>query len=203
MNLVKTVRAGYRAAISTMRGSTRSIDGVSQMCPGAKIFCMSVQRWTASVIGSTCVVTAITLGLLARPAPPISTAGSQVPAEENVPAKPEFTSNRKMLVASGVLARITNWLWPEVPGCRPHLAPEQTNQPTPRDRPDRCRRDCPISDANLHSKNFKNESNNHGPTNRQRRSSASWRARSALAGRTHGPAWRHYLPGYRPSLRPR
>src|ERR1700681_1125170 len=64
MNLVKTVRAGCRAAISTIRGSTRSIHGVSQMWPRAKIFCMSVQRWTASIVGSTCVVTAIISGSL-------------------------------------------------------------------------------------------------------------------------------------------
>src|SRR3954447_16499864 len=59
MNLVKTVRTAYRAAISTMTGKTRSIHGVSQTPPREKMFCMSIDRCTASVIGSMRVLTAI------------------------------------------------------------------------------------------------------------------------------------------------
>ena len=56
---MKTVRTAYRAAISTMTGKTRSIHGVSQTAPREKMFCMSIDRCTASVIGSMRVLTAI------------------------------------------------------------------------------------------------------------------------------------------------
>src|ERR1700676_1513258 len=109
MNLVKTVRAGCRAAISTMRGSTRSIHGVSQMCPGAKIFCMSVQRWTASVIGSTCVVKAITLGLPAgqhlRFAPQLEGAGAgERPDKAGVHIQPQNARRLRCTCAHNKLA---------------------------------------------------------------------------------------------------
>src|SRR3954447_19041567 len=60
INLVNTVRATYRPAISTTIGKTRSIHGVSQTPPRAKMLCMSIDKCTASVIGSVSVVTAIT-----------------------------------------------------------------------------------------------------------------------------------------------
>src|SRR3982751_3046575 len=65
MNLVKTVRTAYRAAISTMTGKTRSIHGVSQTPPREKMFCISIDRCTASVIGSMRVLTAIRRSLRA------------------------------------------------------------------------------------------------------------------------------------------
>src|ERR1700716_2095636 len=52
INRVKTVRGGLISAISTMIGSTRSIQGVSQTPPGANTFCISMDKWTAFEIGS-------------------------------------------------------------------------------------------------------------------------------------------------------
>jgi hypothetical protein len=51
MKRLNTVRSGWRATISTMVGRIRSIHGVSQMPPLAKIRCMPTQRWTAFSIG--------------------------------------------------------------------------------------------------------------------------------------------------------
>jgi len=52
INRVKTVRGGLRSAIPTITGSTRSIQGVCQIPPGANRFCISMDRWTAFEIGS-------------------------------------------------------------------------------------------------------------------------------------------------------
>jgi hypothetical protein len=43
-NRVKTVRAGLSSAMATIAGSTRSIQGVAQIPPGANKFCMSIDR---------------------------------------------------------------------------------------------------------------------------------------------------------------
>src|SRR4051812_38385874 len=51
MKRVKTVRAAWQSTISAIVGSTRSIHGVSQTPPLAKIRCMSTHRWTAFSIG--------------------------------------------------------------------------------------------------------------------------------------------------------
>src|SRR5258708_11184249 len=52
MNRVKIVRSGFHAVRVTIVGSTRSIHGVSQSPPLEKMFCISMQRWTACEIGS-------------------------------------------------------------------------------------------------------------------------------------------------------
>src|SRR3979409_1800932 len=49
---VETVRGGLGSAIPTMTGSTRSIQGVSQIPPGANRFCISMDRCTAFESGS-------------------------------------------------------------------------------------------------------------------------------------------------------
>jgi len=64
MNRVKTVRAAYRAVMSTIDGNTRSIHRISQMPPGAKMFCISIERCTASTIASSRLASAITHRLL-------------------------------------------------------------------------------------------------------------------------------------------
>src|SRR5258707_5666098 len=52
MNRVKIVRSGFHAVRVTIVGSTRFIHGVSQSPPLEKMFCISMQRWTACEIGS-------------------------------------------------------------------------------------------------------------------------------------------------------
>ena len=53
MKRVKIVLSGWRETTETIVGRTRSIQGVAQRLPGAKMFCMSMQRCTAPRISAT------------------------------------------------------------------------------------------------------------------------------------------------------
>jgi hypothetical protein len=59
MNRVKIVRSAFQAVRVRIVGSTRSIHGVSQSPPLEKMFCISMQRWTAFEIGSISVLTGL------------------------------------------------------------------------------------------------------------------------------------------------
>src|SRR5258708_40114026 len=52
MNRVKTVRGGLSSAIPTMSGSTRSIQVLSHIPPGANRFCIALASSTAFEIAS-------------------------------------------------------------------------------------------------------------------------------------------------------